>query len=147
MTGQEREALDLSTEERLALGLRTGAAGINDMDRALTALEGPDQGGDNTLRRLNEAAFIGEHYGRAVWEDWRTLLAHVRGGTQFNNYVGIRDALIHVERARQAAKRDTPSQALSSGRIAAICENLRFADELLRAALAACEDTERPDGR
>jgi hypothetical protein len=79
MSDQEREALiELTTEERLALGLRISAAGINDLGTTLAGLEGPDMGGDNTLRRLNQASFIGEHYGRGLREDWITLLGHVR---------------------------------------------------------------------
>jgi hypothetical protein len=59
----------------------------------------------------------------------------------------LRDALIHIERAREAAKIGTqrdPYYGISPARAGTLRENLRFADELLRAALAAREE---PDTR
>lgn len=53
--------------------LRMSDAAIADAERALANLTGPDQGGDNTLRRLNEAAFLGERYAAALLADWKTL--------------------------------------------------------------------------
>jgi hypothetical protein len=50
-------------------------AAIADAERALAELHGPDKGGSNSIRRLNEAAFLGERYTQALVEDWKTLRA------------------------------------------------------------------------
>jgi hypothetical protein len=54
-------------------GLRMSVAGIEDAEKALADLHGPERGGDNTLRRLNSAAFVGERYGAALVADWALM--------------------------------------------------------------------------
>jgi hypothetical protein len=57
------------------LDLRMSDAAIADAERALAELHGPDKGGFNSIRRLNEAAFLGERYAQALVEDWKTMRA------------------------------------------------------------------------
>jgi hypothetical protein len=66
---------DLDGQEREALDLRMSNEAITDAERALAELHGPDKPGLNTVRRLNEAAFLGERYAQALVEDWKTMRA------------------------------------------------------------------------
>jgi hypothetical protein len=58
--------------------LKMSSATIYDAKRALAELHGPDKPGANTLRRLNEAAFLGERYSSALVSDWETMREALR---------------------------------------------------------------------